>query len=89
MQGFEALPPFPALDEEGNPILGCGGYGFLDEELRNEFNRVLNEKQESGEVQQIVNDIFEAPLADDAADLTVTEITGCADVQCTEEEAGA
>ena len=89
MAGFEALPPFPALDEEGNPILGCGGYGFLDEELRNEFNRVLNEKQESGEVQQIVNDIFEAPLADDAADLTVTEITGCADVQCTEEEAGA
>ena len=89
MQGFEALPPFPALDEEGNPILGCGGYGFLDEELRNEFNRVLNEKQASGEVQQIVNDIFGAPLADDAADLTVTEITGCSDVQCTEEEAGA
>jgi len=89
MEGFEALPPFPALDEEGNPILGCGGYGFLDQELRDEFNRVLNEKQEAGEVQQIVNDIFGAPLADDAAELTVTEITGCENVRCTEEEAGS
>lgn len=88
MAGFEALPPFPALDVDGNPILGCGGYGFLDQELRDEFNRVLNEKQDSGEVQDIVNGIFEAPLADDAADLTVTDITGCADVQCTADEAG-
>ena len=89
MEGFEALPPFPALDEEGNPILGCGGYGFLDQELRDEFNAVLNEKQESGEVQQIVNEIFGAPLADDAVELTVTEITGCENVRCTEEETGS
>lgn len=82
MDGFEALAPFPALDEEGNEILGCGGYGFLNEDLRNEFNRVLNEKQESGEVQQIVNEIFEAPLADEAADLTVQDITGCEEVRC-------
>ena len=82
MAGFEALPPFPALDEEGNPILGCGGYGFLNEDLRNEFNEVLNAKQESGEVQQIVNDIFGAPLADDAVELTVQEITGCEEVRC-------
>lgn len=87
MEGFQALPPFPALDEEGNPILGCGGYGFLDQELRDEFNRVLNEKQESGEVQQIVNDIFGAPLADNAVELTVTDLTGCESVRCTEEEA--
>ena len=86
MEGFQALPPFPALDEEGNPILGCGGYGFLDQELRDEFNRVLNEKQETGEVQQIVNEIFGAPLADDAVELTVTEITGCENVRCTEDE---
>lgn len=76
MEGFEALPPFPALDENGNEILGCGGYGFLDQELRDEFNRVLNDKQASGEVQQIVNEIFDAPLADDAADLTVEDIVG-------------
>lgn len=86
MEGFEALPPFPALDAEGNEILGCGGYGFLNEDLRNEFNRVLNEKQQSGEVQEIVNTIFEAPLADDAADLTVQDITGCAEVQCPEQD---
>lgn len=84
MDGFEALPPFPALDEEGNEILGCGGYGFLDEDFRSEFNRVLNEKQDSGEVQEIVNGVFEAPLADDAADMTVQDITGCADVLCPE-----
>ncbi len=86
MEGFEALPPFPALDAEGNEILGCGGYGFLNEDLRNEFNRVLNEKQASGEVQQIVNEIFEAPLADDAADLTVQDITGCEELLCPEPE---
>lgn len=86
MDGFEALPPFPALDEDGNEILGCGGYGFLNEDLRNEFNTVLNEKQDTGEVQEIVNGIFGAPLADGATDLTVTGITGCAEVQCTDDE---
>ncbi len=77
MDGFEALPPFPALDEEGNEILGCGGFGFLDQELRDEFNRVLNEKQESGEVQEIVEGQFGVPgIADDAADLPVADLTG-------------
>jgi len=77
MDGYESLPPFPALDEDGNEILGCGGFGFLDQELRDEFNRVLNEKQDSGEVQAIVEEQFGVPgIADDAANLTVADLTG-------------
>lgn len=77
MDGFEALPPFPALDADGNEILGCGGFGFLDQELRDEFNRVLNEKQDTGEVQAIVEEQFGVPgIADDAAKLTVADLTG-------------
>lgn len=77
MDGYEALPPFPALDSDGNEILGCGGFGFLDQGLRDEFNRVLNEKQDSGEVQAIVEEQFGVPgIADDAADLTVADLTG-------------
>lgn len=77
MDGYEALAPFPALDEDGNEILGCGGFGFLDQELRDEFNRVLNEKQDSGEVQAIVEEQFGVPgIADDAANLTVADLTG-------------
>jgi polar amino acid transport system substrate-binding protein len=77
MDGYEALPPFPALDEDGNEILGCGGFGFLDQGLRDEFNRVLNEKQDTGEVQAIVEEQFGVPgIADDAADLTVADLTG-------------
>jgi polar amino acid transport system substrate-binding protein len=78
MDGFEALPPFPALDEEGNEILGCGGFGFRyeNEDFRNAFNDKLNELQDSGQVQEIVNEIFGAPLADDAANLTVEDLTG-------------
>ncbi len=76
--GFEALPPFPALDEEGNEILGCGGFGFRPEnqDFRDAFNDKLNELQDTGQVQEIVNEIFGAPLADDAADLTVEDLTG-------------
>jgi polar amino acid transport system substrate-binding protein len=76
MEGFEALEPFPALDAEGNEILGCGGFGFLDQGLRDEFNRVLNEKQETGEVQEIVNEQLGAPVAEGAVDLTVEDLVG-------------
>lgn len=78
MDGFEALPPFPALDEDGNEILGCGGAGFLDQELRDAYNDKLNELQDEGVVQQIVDEQF-APatgMGDDAAELTVEDLTG-------------
>jgi polar amino acid transport system substrate-binding protein len=79
MEGFEALPAFPALDEEGNEILGCGGFGFRyeNQELRDEFNRVLNELQETGEVQDIVEEhLGLRSLAEEAEDLTLEDLVG-------------
>lgn len=78
MEGFEALPSFPALDAEGNEILGCGGFGFRheDADLRDAFNEQLNAFQETGEVQAIVEEFFEVPLGEDAVDLTVADLTG-------------
>ncbi|MFP3883246.1 MAG: ectoine/hydroxyectoine ABC transporter substrate-binding protein EhuB [Actinomycetota bacterium] len=79
MEGFEALERFPALDEEGNEVLGCGGFGFRyeNEELRDEFNRVLNEMKESGEVADLVEEhLGERYLAEDAADLTLEDLLG-------------
>ncbi|HEY7823997.1 MAG TPA: ectoine/hydroxyectoine ABC transporter substrate-binding protein EhuB [Acidimicrobiia bacterium] len=79
MEGYEALPAFPALDEEGNEILGCGGFGFRyeNEELRNEFNRVLNEMQETGQVQDIIEEhLGIRDLAEQAVDLTLEDLVG-------------
>lgn len=76
MDGFEALPPFPALDEEGNEILGCGGFGFLDQGLRDAFNDKLNELQQDGVVQAIVDEQLGAPVAENAVDLTVEDLVG-------------
>jgi polar amino acid transport system substrate-binding protein len=77
MDGFEALPAFPALDEDGNPILGCGGFGFLDQELRDAFNDALNKLQDEGVIQEIVAEQFQAEgLGEEAADLTVEDLTG-------------
>lgn len=79
MEGFEALPAFPALDEEGNEILGCGGFGFRyeNQELRDEFNRVLNELQETGQVQDIVEEhLGIRDLAEQAVDLTLEDLVG-------------
>ncbi len=79
MEGFEALPAFPALDEDGNEILGCGGFGFRyeNQELRDEFNRVLNELQETGQVQDIVEEhLGIRDLAEQAVDLTLEDLIG-------------
>jgi polar amino acid transport system substrate-binding protein len=76
MDGFEALPAVPALDADGNEILGCGGFGFSDQGLRDAFNDKLNELQETGEVQAIVDEQLGAPVADAAVDLTVADLTG-------------
>ncbi len=79
MDGYEALPSFPALDEDGNEILGCGGFGFRyeNQDLRDEFNRVLNEMQETGEVQDIVEEhLGIRDLAEQAVDLTLEDLIG-------------
>lgn len=75
MDGFEALPSFPALSEEGEPILGCGGFGFTDQEFRDAFNKVLNDLQEQGVVQDIVEEhLGSRDVAEDAVDLTVEDL---------------
>jgi polar amino acid transport system substrate-binding protein len=79
MPRYEALPAFPALDEDGNEILGCGGFGFRyeNQELRDEFNRVLNEMKQSGEVADIVEEhLGLRTLAEDAQDLTLEDLIG-------------
>jgi len=89
MDGFEALTPFDPVDENGDPILGCGGHGFLDLEFRNAFNDVMNDLQEEGVVQDLVNENLTEGAIDVAApavDLTVQDLTGCEEVQCPPDE---
>ncbi|CAN5795399.1 ectoine/hydroxyectoine ABC transporter substrate-binding protein EhuB [soil metagenome] len=77
MDGYEALPSFPARDADGEPILGCGGFGFSDQEFRDAFNDVLNRLQAEGVVQDIVAEhLGSRDVAEDAVDLTVEDLTG-------------
>jgi polar amino acid transport system substrate-binding protein len=52
--GIEALPGFFPLDAEGEEVLPCGAHGFADEELRDEFNEVLNRLREDGTTKEII-----------------------------------
>ena len=56
MDGFEATESFFPLDEDGEEILGCGGFGFRndDQELRDAFNTELNRLQDEGELLPII-----------------------------------
>ena len=77
MDGFEALPAFAPLDEDGNEVLGCGGFGFLDQDFRDAFNDKLHEFQDSGQVQDIVEEFLGLrSLAEEAEGLTVQDIIG-------------
>jgi len=79
MEGYEALPAFPALDEEGNEVYGCGGFGFRYENqgLRDAFNEVLNEMKKDGTVADIVEDFLGLrTLAEDAQDVTLEDLVG-------------
>lgn len=77
MDGYEAVEGFFPLDENGEEILGCGGFGFEDEELRDTFNTVLDELQEDGTVKEIVTGFgFAEADVDAAAELTVEDLVG-------------
>lgn len=82
MDGFEATEPFFPLDEDGNEILGCGGYGFLDQGFRDAFNEVLAEKQADGTVTEILVEFgFTEEEAELAMEQTVEGIIGGGDAE--------
>lgn len=78
LDGYEATEGFiPVIDDVEQ--LGCGGYGFRfdDQEFRDEFNRVLNEMKENGEILPIVEEFgFTSAEVDAAVGVTVEDLTG-------------
>jgi len=77
LDGFEATEGFvPVID--GVEQLGCGGYAFRTEDqvFRDEFNRVLNEMKENGEILPIVEEFgFTSAEIDAAVGVTVEDLT--------------
>ncbi|MBK5223210.1 MAG: ectoine/hydroxyectoine ABC transporter substrate-binding protein EhuB [Acidimicrobiia bacterium] len=77
MDGFEAVEGFFPLDENGEEILGCGGFGFDDQELVDAFNLKLDELQADGTVKEIVTSFgFAEADVETAAELTVEDLVG-------------
>ncbi|GGI03604.1 ectoine/hydroxyectoine ABC transporter substrate-binding protein EhuB [Egicoccus halophilus] len=79
MDGFEATESFFPLDEDGEEILGCGGYGFRndDQEFRDAFNDELNRLQDEGELLPIITDFgFAEEDIERAQELTVEDLAG-------------
>ena len=78
LDGFEATEGFvPVID--GVEQLGCGGYAFRmeDQIFRDEFNRVLNEMKENGEILPIVEEFgFTSAEIDAAVGVTVEDLIG-------------
>jgi polar amino acid transport system substrate-binding protein len=75
--GFEATESFFPLDEDGEEILGCGGFGFRneDQELRDAFNDELNRLQDEGELLPIIADFgFAEEDIERAQELTVDDL---------------
>ncbi|MEX2421175.1 MAG: ectoine/hydroxyectoine ABC transporter substrate-binding protein EhuB, partial [Actinomycetota bacterium] len=75
-EGFESTESFFPLDEDGEEILGCGGFGFRneDQELRDAFNDELNRLQDEGELLPIIADFgFAEEDIERAQELTVED----------------
>jgi polar amino acid transport system substrate-binding protein len=75
---IEAADPF-VHTVDGEEELGCGGYAFRteDEEFRDEFNAVLKEMQDAGEILPIVEEFgFGQEEVDLAKDRTAEELCG-------------
>lgn len=56
--------------------LGCGGYGFRpeDQEFRDEFNAVLNEMKNAGEIRPVVEEFGFADAVEAAVGVTAEEL---------------
>ena len=77
-EGIEATESFFPVDEEGEEILGCGGFGFRQENqaFRDAFNRELNRLQEEGELLPIIAEFgFAEEDIERAQELTVEDLT--------------
>lgn len=76
LDGFESTEGFiPVID--GVEQLGCGGFGFVDEEFRDIFNAKLKEFQEQDRVLPIVAPFgFSETSVETAKELTVADLAG-------------
>lgn len=78
LAGFESTRGFiPVIN--GEEQLGCGGYvfRFADKEFRDEFNRVLSEMKEAGEILPLVEAFgFGTEEIDAAKGVTVADLIG-------------
>lgn len=72
--GIEATDGFfPVID--GVEQIGCGGFGFLDQEFRDAFNAELKNLQADGTVEQLVTSFgFASADVEKAANLTAEEL---------------
>ena len=78
LDGFETTDAFTPVDENGNEVLGCGGFGFRKEnqDLRDAFNDKLNELQEAGELTDVITQFgFAKADVEKAQGLTVEDLT--------------
>lgn len=76
LEGFESSEPFiPVVN--GEEQLGCGGFGFVDQEFRDIFNDKLKEFQDEGMILPIVEEFgFSEASVEKASELTVEDLAG-------------
>ena len=74
--GLEATEGFvPVID--GEEQLGCGGFGFVDQGLRDAFNEELNTMKANDEILPLIEEFgFGQAAVDAAKDLTVEDLAG-------------
>ncbi len=78
LDGFETTEAFTPVDENGKEVLGCGGFGFRNENqaLRDAFNDKLNELQDKGELTDVITQFgFAQADVEKAQGLTVEDLT--------------
>lgn len=77
-EGLEVVGPFTPADENGDPILGCGAFGFRqnNQDFCMAFNEELNRLQEEGELLPIITEFgFAEEDVQQAQELTVSDLT--------------
>jgi polar amino acid transport system substrate-binding protein len=76
LDGFESSEPFiPVVN--GEEQLGCGGFGFVDQEFRDIFNTKLKEFQDEAKILPLVEEFgFSEASVEKAAELTVDDLAG-------------